>query len=301
MRLAHLSDLHIEELAGARFAQFANKRITGLANLLTFRRNLFSADVLERLVEDLTTVGFDHAVVTGDVSNLALEGEFERVRATLSHLGGYDRLSLVPGNHDYYADDAVAGKWFERTFHRHLFTEFTDLDVALYPYCKILDDVCIVGLNSAVKTPPLFASGQVGPSQLARLRQLAERRRVQRGFKVALLHHPLHERGPSDEFFGALRDRDAVARTLVDVGVDLVLHGHDHRAHRGTIDPHGRRVPVIGCGTSTSLDPHPEGVARYNLYTIEGGRLERVETRIYDPASRRFRWKASDALFDAAG
>jgi 3',5'-cyclic AMP phosphodiesterase CpdA len=297
MRIAHISDLHIQSLDGVPLRRFLNKRATGLANLLTFRRGAYSIDVFERLIADLLDEEPEHVVVTGDLSNLALEGEFQAVFDRLKLLGGYRRVSTIPGNHDTYTRGSVVMRRFESTFYPFMFRQFSDIDVELYPYVKLIDEVAIIGVCSAVPTLPLFAWGRVGEAQLRRLEEILSREAVKSAFSVVLVHHNLHAREFVDEATASLRDASAFMDVLKEGGANLVLHGHDHNAHVGSLragrvgDVGENRIPVIGAGSSTRLDPNPSKVARYNVYTIEGGVLKNVETKVYDLRKRKFIWK----------
>ena len=61
-------------------------------------------------------------VITGDVSNLALEKEFDLVRTFLADDLGLpaERVSLVPGNHDTYTGGSHRSQRFARAFAPHL-------------------------------------------------------------------------------------------------------------------------------------------------------------------------------------
>ena len=116
MRIAHLSDLHLLDLKGVHPRRFLNRRVTGMVNLLTKRRNAHSPQIFERLLEDILEQNVDHVVITGDVTNLALESEFERVAAYLRLLWDYQHVSLVPGNHDYYTGGARRAQRFGKRY-----------------------------------------------------------------------------------------------------------------------------------------------------------------------------------------
>ena len=47
-------------------------------------------------------------------------------------------------------------------------------------------------------------------------------------------------------------------------------------------------IPVIGVGSGTYNDERADRRARYNVYTIEAGRLVAVETRVHDAKSDGF-------------
>ncbi len=289
MRIAHLSDLHILDLKGVGPRRFLNQRAFGALNLLTARRNLHSPLVFECLLEDALEQRIDHVVITGDLSNLALQSEFERVSAYLRIVWDFDQVSVVPGNHDYYTAGTRRSRRFEKAFYRYMFPDFCDLDSDPYPYAKSLGPVTLFGFCSAAETPPLMSWGQIDQAQMMRFVALANEPRTRESYNIALLHHYFHDTRGLLAATSRLREREKLAELLVDNGIDLVLHGHDHRAHVGFLGGgKRRRIPVIGCGSSTALTNDPNTVARYNIYTIKDGALTEWEIRRYEPATRRF-------------
>src|SRR6185369_2501431 len=85
-----------------------------------------------------------------------------------------------------------------------------------------------------------------------------------------LIHHPpvRLKRGEDHN----LQDRAALVEVLGRTGADLVLHGHDHRDERATLEgPNGAKIPVVGAGSASYA-----AAARYNVYEIEGRTITRV-------------------------
>lgn len=288
MRIAHLSDLHILDLKNVPPRAFLSRRLMGGINLITRRRGAHSAEVFERLLEDLLEQGPDHTVITGDLSNLALDSEFERVAAYLRLLWDYDRLSVIPGNHDYYTPEAIREHRFEKAFYPYMFPDFSDLDSEFYPYAKRVDRVSIFGLCSAVLPPVGYAWGEVKAAQMMRLVHLVHEPRFRNTFKIVLIHHHFHQRRSMTEFSGTLKGRDELADLFLENGVDLVLHGHDHIGRLGWLQNGTRRIPVVCAGSATATDPRPDRAGRYNIYTIDDTGLARIEVRRYDDRIRRF-------------
>jgi 3',5'-cyclic AMP phosphodiesterase CpdA len=88
MRLAHCSDLHLLSLDGVRALDYLNKRWIGRMNLITSRSRHYHTAAFDDMVEDLNAQQIDHLICTGDVTNLALPGEFRYARER------FDRLRL---------------------------------------------------------------------------------------------------------------------------------------------------------------------------------------------------------------
>src|SRR6185369_3679834 len=80
-RIAHISDLHVLSRTGAHWrAMLFNKRITGYANTLLRRGRVHRREFLLAVLKAAAKEA-DHVVVTGDITNLALESEFDDARA----------------------------------------------------------------------------------------------------------------------------------------------------------------------------------------------------------------------------
>src|SRR6266540_1024411 len=130
MRIAHISDLHLLSLEGAVPFRLFNKRLTGWVNIRFHRKSVHKPFAAEAVAREIRRLEPDHVVITGDVSNLALEVEFELVRRFLDEHLGFppDRVSMVPGNHDAYTMGAHRGRRFARYFEPFL---SSDLDLSV--------------------------------------------------------------------------------------------------------------------------------------------------------------------------
>jgi len=283
-RFAHISDLHVLELEGTPPRRFLNKRATGMINLVGPRRGQHDIEILKTLVDDLAAEKVDHVLVTGDLTNLALESEFARARGLLEPIALYEQLSIVPGNHDIYTRGSERAQRFERYFGDLMWSPETPPSDQTYPWYKDIEGVAVVGLCSARPRLPFIATGEIGREQLQRLERLGHDHDFANRFTIVLVHHNLHERTTRKNLMHGLNDRQELLDLCESIGVNLVLHGHTHVAH--TFD-HGT-VKVIGCGSSTWKSEHPEHVARYNIYHVREGGLTEVETRIFNHASHRF-------------
>jgi 3',5'-cyclic AMP phosphodiesterase CpdA len=301
-RLAHVTDPHFRGFDGVTLGAFAGKRAIGLVNLALNRRRHHKTELLAALAEDLRAEAPDHLALTGDLSNLSLEGEWRAALRWLEQQGAAPAtVTVIPGNHDAYVAEVVRAGVFER-----LFGQFQTADVdgaaaavdgdarARYPFVRLRGPLALIGVNSCVATGDLGAWGEVGAEQLARLEAVLGHADVARRIRVVLIHHPpvMHKGGEARN----LKDRDALAAVLARAGADIVLHGHDHRDERADLaGPGGRRIPIIGAG-SASYAGGPEKRARYNIYEVdESGKITLV-TRAHDEASDRFKEVRREAL-----
>ena len=283
-RIAHISDLHVLDLHGIQPMRYLNKRATGLASLWTSRRDAHSIRILESLMEELDRKEVDHILVTGDISNLSLESEFARAREILGPLATFDRMSIVPGNHDVYTRGAHRAHRFESYFGDLMWTGPPPPPAFRYPWYKRVDGVHVVGMSSAVPTLPLMATGRVGDEQLGRMEALSAEHDFHSGFTIGMVHHNLHDRSLRKNLMHGMQDRHDVVQRCAAAGVNLLLHGHTHVAHRFQ----HQQMRIVGCGSSTWTGPHPDRLARYNIYHVEDDALSRVEMHRYDLETQSF-------------
>lgn len=218
IRIAHLSDLHYD-----RSRQL---RVT-----------------LERLVRLVADSGADLVVVTGDLSADGRSGQLDEVRDILGPLDHIPML-VVPGNRDLEPSVGPPGESEPLPVDSDL-----DFFLALEPALALgFEDEGDGESDSAARfvarfgpTEPVLeddrfvavgvqSSPKLSSDSLARAARRL--RRSDAEVRIFALHHGLLP-VPGRK----LRDGDLVARAgdvlslLCDLRVDLVLHGHVHRAH----------------------------------------------------------------------
>jgi len=277
LRIAHISDLHVLHLGGVRARDFLNKRLTGAATLLLARSKAHQESVVEAAVRDLQEQSPDHVVVTGDLTNLSLPSEFAAVTDMLRPLGGRDRVSVVPGNHDVYTRGS-------RGLFDEACAEWLPVDHAErgFPWVKRLnDDVTLIGLCSAEPTPWLMANGRVGDDQLERLRELLATEVAEGRFVIVMLHHPLSNDPPHRLYWMRnLRDAEGLVAVLKEGGASMVLHGHNHIRHSN--DAAG--IPVHTAASTSNVGPgdsRSRAWSRYVIWEVD------AQARVAEPASVR--------------
>lgn len=282
--LAHVSDLHLPFEPALKPAQRLSKR--QLSAWSWRRRGVVQRpEILDALAADLRAHAPDHIVVTGDITNFSLPAEFERAEAWLSALAPIDRISLVPGNHDALVPVEPAqgiGRW----------ARWTRLQDGAWPFVHRVanDAVSLIGLNSALPTPPLLARGRLGGRQLERLEAvLREEGRAGR-LRVLLVHHPVAP--GAVRWRKALADADALRALLRRHGAELVLHGHARDSRFDLLEgPRGCTIPCLCVPSSSALpNPRDEG-ARWNRMVLSRdatGAVAQVQVREWSVAQGGF-------------
>jgi 3',5'-cyclic AMP phosphodiesterase CpdA len=222
--------------------------------------------VLDALVADLRAQRPDHIAVTGDLVNIALKAEFAPARAWLQSVGAPKHVTVVPGNHDAYAR-ATLGRFAE------IWRDYLRGDGALtadpitFPFVRRRGPLALIGVSSAVPTPPFMATGWLGQAQRDILDGVLSKLSAEPVFRVLLIHHPLR----SDSRHKRLTDSDELLALLKRYGVELILHGHDHIHSTMWFDGPRGRIPAIGVPSASAIAHGHYPAAAYNLFAIERG------------------------------
>jgi 3',5'-cyclic AMP phosphodiesterase CpdA len=248
-------------LPAPRLRDLAGKRALGYLNWTRNRHKYHRRDVLDALVTDMQAQQPDHVAVTGDLVNLALDAEFHPAKEWLEGIGQPADVTVVPGNHDAYV---------RATRHRfaHTFGDYLrgDADATVsFPFLRRRGPLALIGVSSAVPTPPLMATGWLGKAQLEALETILAQLSREDAFRVLLVHHPLHSDGRAKR----LTDSRQLRALLHRHGVELVLHGHDHIHSTMWFDGPERKIPAIGVPSASALARKHYPGAAYNLFTVE--------------------------------
>jgi 3',5'-cyclic AMP phosphodiesterase CpdA len=264
--LAHLSDPHLGPLPPVAPADLMSKRILGYINWKRNRDRTHDLSVLEALLADLRAAEPDHIAVTGDLANLGLPAEFDNAAEWLRTLGLPRDVSVVPGNHDAYVKTSVAH--FNGACGDFMTGDSSGAaDVCAFPFVRRRGPLALIGVSTAVASPPLMATGRVGEVQAAALFEALDAAGREGLFRVVLLHHsPLPAPSHWDRrLTDARRVRAAIARG----GAELVLHGHNHRTSVAVFRGRNGQIPVVGAAAA-SVKPGARRLGgSYNLFAIE--------------------------------
>ena len=295
LRIAHISDLHVLGRTGVQLRRVLfNKRLTGYVNLLAQRARNYRRENLLAVVAAAAAAA-DQLVVTGDITNLSLEAEYEEARRLLDEAAGSTEVTVVPGNHDIYLPFILRERRFPHHFSPYLHSDLPELALDLqagpFPSVKLRGAAAIIGLTTAVPRPPFVSAGIVGRPQLEALSRVLRHPEVEKRTPVILLHHsPFDSRLRVAQLQGGLVDARALREALQPLRRGLVLYGHLHeRLHQRLPTERGELNAV--CATAAAL-AHPDERIRaaFNLYELDDdGRLASVQARVLEPDSLRFR------------
>lgn len=267
-RLAHISDVHLGPLPDVSYRDLASKRVVGYVNWQRNRRRFMHDAVIDTIVADLKVGNPDHLAVTGDLVNLALDGEIEMAKLWLETLGSPDDVSVVPGNHDAYvpgAFDKVCRSWAAWMSGDGV---NTPVDRNAFPYLRIRGNVALIGVTTARATAPFMANGFFLEGQAERLGKLLEETGRQGLFRAIMIHHPPVRGAVSQHkrLYGIGRFHKITGSH----GAELVLHGHSHLPTLSFIGGRGARIPVVGVAAAGQAPGSHHPAAQYNLFEIDG-------------------------------
>lgn len=209
--------------------------------------------LLEGLYQTMQAHNPDLIVISGDFTQVASNGEFQKAKAFMDALSA--PVFAVPGNHDiprYNLWERFSDPYRK---YRHYITP--DL-------CPVLrnDQMVMVGLNTARRILPdwNWANGAVSRIQLDFLEKSFKG--VEDQIRICVLHHPLHKAegvGLDVRVYGARR----AMRKIEELNINLVLSGHVHHA---SITQIGKTVYAsASTAISTRLRYQENG---FNIITI---------------------------------
>jgi 3',5'-cyclic AMP phosphodiesterase CpdA len=226
MRIAHLSDLHLLEPHVERRPLCDRIRL-GYLSLL---RPIDAAARFKRASRALAHArakGFDHLVISGDLTEDGEPAQFEELARMLAESGiPADRITLVPGNHDAYSDPRQLSRAFEGP---------------LRPYAAVGAGRAgkVIDLGEAVLLPVSTAVHQHWASSWGHIDSVGfehlERRTSDPGIAkraVVVVQHHAPTRHPiaALQWVDGLRGYGRLLALLRKVRGVQVLHGHLHRA-----------------------------------------------------------------------
>lgn len=197
---------------------------------------------------------FDVVAVSGDLTQRARSGEFQRARAFMKHAGRDAKVVVVPGNHDVAWWFSPFGMGDDRKLLKK-YRQYIGEDIE--PVLRI-PGATIVGINTCHgivrqtltwNLRDLSIIGHVREEQLARA--AAEFTSSPAGdARVIVMHHnPV--KGELSQRHG-LRHTTRILGAFAEMGVDLILCGHDHQEAVHYIEHTKKGTIISTAGTISS-------------------------------------------------
>ena len=227
---------------------------------------------IETLIQEAR---FDVVAVSGDFSQRARAGEFQRARAFLRDAELVSRTIGVPGNHDVSWWRAPLGFGDPERIYENYRKYLSD---DLEPVLRV-PGVTLAGLNTSHgvtrrtltwNVRDISIIGDVRRSQLARLRETFESSPDSDARVVVMHHNPV--KGELSQRHGLKRTKKILG-AFAEMGVDVVLCGHDHQEAVHYIE-HTRRGTVISTAGTVSNRSRGGRPSSVNVINIEPGTIE---------------------------
>lgn len=276
-RIAHLSDVHLldvhAEAKRARY-RFATRLVsTGRGVDPRVRRRRLS-----RALAIAKASGADHFVISGDLTEVGADEEFEQFAEVLSEARlPEDSVTLVPGNHDAYTAN---GAW-ERAIRGPL-ARFAAASATVAGKIVDRDAVAFLPIDTSRFQSIARASGEFTRAAAdAVTRRLVDPALRDKALVMVLHHPPIHPNAFM-RLFDGLRGCAQLVELLVRHPRLQLLHGHLHRV----VD---RMVPSPkddgAQGGAHAQPPHtrvfgapatcdgPDEAPRIRLYDVTDGKL----------------------------
>jgi 3',5'-cyclic AMP phosphodiesterase CpdA len=231
----------------------------------------------------------DAVIVTGDLSQRARHGEFQRARALVQAAARTAPVLVIPGNHDvaWWARPLIpfAKEPLYAKYSRYFGADLTPR-LAL-PGAIIASALTSHGMawgSLTLRVRDLAVKGHLPKREIARVRALFEAAPREQARVLAVHHNVL--RGDLSRRMGLARWRQAQRRILAS-GAEVVLCGHDHQEGAELV---ASRLVVSTAGTlcQRSRGGRP---GSFNFVTIEPTAVHITFFR-WDAEQHRFR--ASD-------
>ena len=196
---------------------------------------------------------FDVVAISGDLSQRARSGEFQRARVFIQHAKRFSEVIVVPGNHDVAWWKAPLGFGDPLAMVKN-YRRFISED--LEPVLRIAG-ATIVGLNTSQGVTrrtltwnlrDISIIGDLRRDQIERARAEFERSRAGDARIIVMHHNPVM--GELSRRHG-LKNTQRILGAFAEMGVDLVLCGHDHQEAVHYIE-HTKKGTVISTSGTIS-------------------------------------------------
>jgi 3',5'-cyclic AMP phosphodiesterase CpdA len=242
-------------------------------------------EAMEALIQDRR---YDVVAISGDVSQRARSGEFQRARAFIKHAERVSKVICIPGNHDVQWWKAPLGLGDEREMFA-VYRRYIDDDIE--PVLRV-PGVIFAGLNTSHgvvrqsltwRLRDISIIGIVRRSQLERLRRLFADAPADDVRVVVMHHNPV--KGELSQRHG-LKDTKRALGAFAEMEVDLVLCGHDHQDAIHYIE-HTKRGTVISTAGTVSNRMRGGRPSSVNSISITSEKIE-VSTLVWNAASGGF-------------
>ncbi len=234
LTLIHVSDLHFVNeqsfISGLKEnGELFTKRHLGWLNHKFRRQKQFDNNLKPALIRKLREMDWDYLVITGDITTLALESEFELARQALDPLITKGKVIFTTGNHDRYVKT--------RPISNLLFKYFSDCWPFNQPSSREsnfnfleLDEFAVLLELNMARPKSFYSSRGNFDKDLTVIKEKLKNSYKDR-LKLAIGHYPAYlPPGEHEGFFHSLSGKKRLRRFLLEFDFHYYLHGHIHKS-----------------------------------------------------------------------
>jgi 3',5'-cyclic AMP phosphodiesterase CpdA len=242
-------------------------------------------EAIEALIQDRK---YDVVAISGDVSQRARAGEFQRAREFIRQAEKVAETIVVPGNHDVAWWLAPLGFGD----HKRMFAKYRAyISADLEPVLRIAG-ATFVGLNTSQgvsrhtltwNVRDISIIGHLTRGQIERARVEFEKSRAGDARIIVMHHNPV--KGELSQRHG-LKNTQRILGAFAEMGVDLVLCGHDHQEAVHYIE-HTKRGTIISTSGTISNRSRGGRPSSVNSIKITDADIE-VSTLLWSTEQRNF-------------
>jgi 3',5'-cyclic AMP phosphodiesterase CpdA len=242
-------------------------------------------EAIEALIQDRK---YDVVAISGDVTQRARAGEFQRAREFIRQAEKVAETIVVPGNHDvawWLAPLGFGNK-------ARMFASYrTYISQDLEPVLRIAG-AAFVGLDTAQGVSrhtltwnmrDISIIGNLTRAQIERARREFEQSRAGDARVIVMHHNPI--KGELSQRHG-LKNTQRILGAFAEMGVDLVLCGHDHQEAVHYIE-HTKRGTIISTAGTISNRSRGGRPSSVNSIKITDADIE-VSTMLWSADQRGF-------------
>ena len=231
---------------------------------------------------------FDAVAISGDLSQRARAGEFQRARAFIKHAERLSKVIVVPGNHDVAWWFSPLGMGDDRKLLRK-YRQYISEDIE--PVLR-LPGATLVGLNTCHgvirhtltwNIRDLSIIGYLREDQIERAAQEFSKTPPGDARVIVMHHNPV--KGELSRRHG-LRNTTRILGAFAEMAVDLVLCGHDHQEAVHYIE-HTKKGTIISTAGTISSRARGGRPSSVNSIRITAKDID-VHTLIWSAEARTF-------------
>jgi len=243
---------------------------------------------IDAIEETIQREKFDVVAISGDLSQRARAGEFQRARVFIRDAQKVSKTITIPGNHDVMWWKAPLGIG-DREAMYHNYMEFISHD--LEPVLRV-PGATFVGMNTSHGVTrhtltwnlrDISIIGDLRDSQFRNAEGHFNESPLTDARVVVMHHNPV--KGDLSQRHGLKKTRQILGR-FAQMGVDLVLCGHDHQEAVHYIE-HTKKGTVISTAGTVSNRSRGGRPSSVNVIRIGQTQIE-VTTHIWSDESRTF-------------